>query len=841
MKNVVVIVLLLLVAVIAHGQAKHAHKPAKQKYYPFLKLYHDVGQFHDGLASAMYDGKYGFIDTGGREVIKCIYDTVGCFQNGTALVNIAGKKGVVDRTGNYIIPCLYAHLDGGAYEPYTTLDDDPFHIQQFRATYDEIRPITKSLFVVGKGSEYGVINNLGKVVIPIKFREIRNLSEHDLYEPGPYSEDFKKDAGLFKVRLGDEGIEKWGLIDSNGKELTPCIYTYIFQASDTVISVEIGHRWGCINKSGKIVIPVKYCNPLEFIGNFAIVYLGDEAGLLSRTGVLKIPFMYRRIYNNSSLMKNGYARVEDSDGHNGLVDTNGRVIIPITSRSFGDFQCHRAAFWGDGKFGIIDDAGAVVCIHTYDEVGDFRNGFAQVKLNGKWGLVNSQGQLKIPCEYLRMKDPAMNNNGIVIVANDKLRYGAIDTNNKIILRFIYNGLSIISANRIEAWNFNGAGYLDAKGHVIIPLKYNFSDPVDGGSRSNCIEHLYNRWLYVDANGKEYDDPQFIKPRIHGRRYCNGKQFRNSLAPVLDSENKWGVIDESGREIIPCKFAQLDYFYDGLAIASDDSEMMFINKSGQRAFTNKFDKIMDEDHFREGYVRVVKDYKLGLIDTSGKIVLNCEYDYLGELYDGILLSLKGHNWNYIDVHGNVVIANASNENFRDGVGIIHKNDSVFCVDRNGSPLFRHQLAKYYTLRFSDGMGAIMEGEGYGKRECMIFINKSGERAFVDSFSSVKDFHNGCAAVAKIKNGIEQWGIIDRSGAWTIPADYDEVSNFSDEGIALVKINGRFGFINKLNRLVIPNIYDDCSGIPEGKDPLIWVRKNNEWGYINKTGKRVLWFK
>ena len=52
------------------------------------------------------DGKYGYIDKSGKEVIPCKYDSTYHFCEGLA-VRLDGKKGCIDKTGKEVIPCKY--------------------------------------------------------------------------------------------------------------------------------------------------------------------------------------------------------------------------------------------------------------------------------------------------------------------------------------------------------------------------------------------------------------------------------------------------------------------------------------------------------------------------------------------------------------------------------------------------------------------------------------------------------------------------------------------------------------------------------------------------------------
>ena len=53
------------------------------------------------------NGKYGFKDKSGNEVIPCKYDHAGIFSKGLARVKLDGKWGFIDKSGNVVISCKY--------------------------------------------------------------------------------------------------------------------------------------------------------------------------------------------------------------------------------------------------------------------------------------------------------------------------------------------------------------------------------------------------------------------------------------------------------------------------------------------------------------------------------------------------------------------------------------------------------------------------------------------------------------------------------------------------------------------------------------------------------------
>lgn len=77
-------------------------------------------------------------------------------------------------------------------------------------------------------------------------------------------------------------------------------------------------------------------------------------------------------------------------------------------------------------------------------------------------------------------------------------------------------------------------------------------------------------------------------------------------------------------------------------------------------------------------------------------------------------------------------------------------------------------------------------------------------------------------------------------WAVPAQYDDAASKFKENVAMVKVNGKVGFIDLYNRFVIAPVYDGDTDIDGFHEGLAAVKKNGMWGYINKLGKQVIAF-
>ena len=62
-----------------------------------------VGCFNEGLARVKKDGKWGYINTKGEQIIECKFDDAYCFSEGFAWVEKDGKWGYINTKGCSVI------------------------------------------------------------------------------------------------------------------------------------------------------------------------------------------------------------------------------------------------------------------------------------------------------------------------------------------------------------------------------------------------------------------------------------------------------------------------------------------------------------------------------------------------------------------------------------------------------------------------------------------------------------------------------------------------------------------------------------------------------------------
>jgi len=106
---------------------------------------------------------------------------------------------------------------------------------------------------------------------------------------------------------------------------------------------------------------------------------------------------------------------------------------------------------------------------------------------------------------------------------------------------------------------------------------------------------------------------------------------------------------------------------------------------------------------------------------------------------------------------------------------------------------------------------------------------------DRYEVVREFSGGLAAVKR--EG--KWGFVNGYGQEIVRCRYDEVRDFEEAGIrnymAAVRRGDRWGFVNKEGKEVVPFRYEEVRGFFWG---VAAVKRNGKWGFVNEEGHEVV---
>ena len=203
--------------------------------------------------------------------------------------------------------------------------------------------------------------------------------------------------------------------------------------------------------------------------------------------------------------------------------------------------------------------------------------------------------------------------------------------------------------------------------------------------------------------------------------------------------------------------------------------------------------------------------------------------VGCFKEGLAAVKKDRKTGYIDKSGQVVIPFEYNDAFyfSEGLASVKKEERWGCIDKTGKIIIPFQYAG--PQLFKEGLSAT--GNGYIDKNSQA-VQFHYDYDYDDRDVWEKCFSEGLASVRK--NG--KYGYINKSGQVVIPFEYDWARPFN-EGLAAVVKDGKGGYIDQSGQVVVPFEYDSATVFSEG---LALVRKDRGWGYIDKNGRTVIPF-
>lgn len=267
---------------------------------------------------------------------------------------------------------------------------------------------------------------------------------------------------------------------------------------------------------------------------------------------------------------------------------------------------------------------------------------------------------------------------------------------------------------------------------------------------------------------------------------------------------WGYADLDGKVIIEPRFKiSYEFSNEGCALVLDKRKFFIVNLKGEIVNT-KVEKVKPYvdawtgvvNGFSDGYLVVQENKKWGCLSTDGEIAVPLKYDRIMD--------------------------------FKDGYSLAILDKKIFIVDKRGTEVLVDVPGIVAVKHFSEGLGMIKdEGGKWG------FIDVNGKVVVKPQFEGVGYFNAGLAW-ARTSGG--KIGYINKKGEWVVKPQFETVRDFDmDSGLAMVKVNGKWGYVDK---------QDNVKFFEESEKPYIFSegltigKKNGKIGFLDNKGQWVI---
>ena len=338
-------------------------------------------KFRNGLARVSRNGKWGYINFQGEEVIPCQYNQVSSFSEGLAYIRRGDLWGYIDKTGQEVIECEF--LSSIEWQP-------------------PVRSFSDSLAAVSQYKKWGFINHQGQIVIPCIYERVGDFHEGVTYawnngetvilnhqgkvlgkRPKIHNiSDFSEGLAILTISLlTPRAQNEYEFVNTECEQVISEFEDFgpgigwvrkfyiaggFHNGLALVIDVD-SSLYGFINRGGNLIIPCQYSQACDFHEGLAVVTKNGKLGFINTTGELVIPMVYEE----------------------GVVND---IEVNIEAHSFSEGL---AAVYKDGKWGYISSTGEIAIPFKFDVSGSFSEGFAVVEINGKWGLIDKYGNCSL--------------------------------------------------------------------------------------------------------------------------------------------------------------------------------------------------------------------------------------------------------------------------------------------------------------------------------------------------------------------------------------------------------------------------------------------------------------
>lgn len=410
--------------------------------------------------------------------------------------------------------------------------------------------------------------------------------------------------------------------------------------------------------------------------------------------------------------------------------------------------------------------------------------------DNKWGVIDSEGNNVIYPSYQEMIVIPNSKTGVFICTYDinyetgEYKTKALNEKNEEIftqyskIEAVQNmdtvGNLSYDQNVLKVQKDEKYGLINFSGKEIIPADYEEITAISGIENSFKVKKD-EKYGIVDNEGKIIVEPKYVDIDILGKDNKSG-------FIVKDDTGKYGIIDYSNNEILEIKYDTIEKVYgNDLYVVTENGKQKLVNKENSDVLTSGFDSIKQILSNQENAVIFVKSNKYGVMNLSGEIVINAEYDDLKEAKTGIFIAKKSDKYGIIDIENQEKLA------FEYTSIVYNEKADIYMLEDNN--LNSNILNSNLETKLTGMLIELNENKGYLKLrindEYKYYNFKFEEKQEIDIFP------NRTLFLSK-KDG--KYGYVDKDGKVIVDYTYDDATEQNDYGYVAIKKDGKWGSID-----------------------------------------------
>lgn len=426
-------------------------------------------------------------------------------------------------------------------------------------------------------------------------------------------------------------------------------------------------------------------------------------------------------------------------------------------------------FEQDGKYGLIDFNGKIVVKPIYEELTNlsYKEGEFLVKQDGKYGIITDQGKKILDIEY----DSITGDN-----------YYSKEQGYQL-------GGYIVGENTDSGYRY---GYMTGEGKTVLKTEYNKI------YRITQMKDDENAYLVAEENGQAgllKNKEQIIPFQYDAISYDELNQVF-----IVQQGKKYGVLNKEGQSILPVEYENL--VVEGIYIYGDkDGKTFVFDMQGKEVQDEQYKSILPTDNSAY-YITINEEDKYGVMSAEKESLIPNDYSYVEYLYQ-----------DYFVVGNDQGLSGVMNA----------KNETILPIEYEvvqqieGTQLTQTELGAT-TKIYDSNMDEIasMENTRIYQEDNYIKLYSTESTKYISlegkELTNTELFPNH-TLFAKEQNG--KWGFVDKDGNVKVNYQYDQVTEFNENGFAGIKDNGKWGVLGKDGTVILEPTYelDDSTSEPD----------------------------
>lgn len=414
------------------------------------------------------------------------------------------------------------------------------------------------------------------------------------------------------------------------------------------------------------------------------------------------------------------------------------------------------AYRKDGKYGLINLEGKVITQPIYEEITSmhYKEGTFIVKQEEKLGVINLKGKEIIKPEY-------------ETITSDN--YYNEKTQNKT------TGF-IVSQKTESGYRY---GYMNYHGKMILNTEYTELERVTGipnekelyfiAFREGQAGLLKNKKVILNY---EYEDIQYSSLNDVFVVQRNGKQ---------------GITSKKGETIVSTEYENITF--GGMYINAKKGGTVYLFDLKGVSIENKEIVSKTATANSNYFITVDQNDMYAVVDSEGKVVIDNDYSYIEYLPGDYFIVAKDGKNGIIDISGKSVVDLAYTSIFR-------LNDTqIFQAEKIATKTIDLYSSSMHKIASQDN-ATITTGENY------ILLSSDTDFAYYDfsgnKLEAKEVFPNNQLFAKKIN---DKWGFVDKNGNVVVQNEYEMVTEFNRNGFAGIKKDGKWGVIEQSDHKII----------------------------------------